>query len=258
MSNSPYDASVTRPGMPSQSSAEQMAGRGIRSPVDPAAGKPIKEFVDGIPIDPATGYQMQSPPPAAMAEPIGATAVPPGSSGKDPSWTQQLKMPEQSGAAPELTSPVPEVSGPCTGPLMATPDEARAVAASPDERIPVPTLDAVGQPPSEPVVIPANPDDGATDSPTVLPAIPMTKPAASGKCITEGCNCKVKDHGMCARCLKDTLAYMAEDKDVTWKFLEANGLALRTSSVSSGSKFRAGLEAKLTALHATPDGSKQS
>ena len=134
-----------------------------------------------------------------------------------PAWTSQLQMPGQPGTVPELTSPVPAQVAPAPATVNA------------------------------PITLGSTPPGVAA---VVLPAIPAALPAATGKCITEGCNCKVKDHGMCARCLKDTIEYMKSDPNVTWGFLEANGLALPASSTTSGNKFRAGLAAKLTALHA--------
>lgn len=82
-----------------------------------------------------------------------------------------------------------------------------------------------------------------------LPAVPTPPVQAPAKCITENCNCKPKDHGMCSRCLKDTIKYMEKDPKVTWKFLEANGLALPASGSGAGGKFLAGLTVKLNRLH---------
>ncbi len=180
----------------------------------PATGKPIKEFVDGVPVDPSTGRPMQN-----------VT--------QEQDWTKRLQMPGQPDSAPELTSPVAGVV----------------------TQIKVPGLPVMGVetgPLPLAIVNAANP---------TLPAMPvaLALPAeASGKCITEGCKSKTKDRGMCAKCLKDTLEYMKKDPNITWEFLEANGLAFPSSSARSGNKFLAGLTAKLAKLHATPDGPKQT
>lgn len=176
----------------------------------PIAGKPITEFVDGVPVDPNTGRPMQVAP------------VAPGG----PAWTEQLKMPSQH--IPPQVAPAPSMQV-----VPANPATCPGVSIAP----------------------PPAPDVGAPIAPPVLPlpAIPAPPPAASIKCITEGCNCKPKDRGMCVRCLADTKAYMAKDLNVTWLFLEENGLALPASDSTSGSKFRAGLAAKIAALHAEAD-----
>ncbi len=188
----------------------------------PAAGKPIKEFVDGVPVDPTTGRPMAQPP-VATDKPV---------------WTEQLQMPEQTGSGPALVSPVPAQTAPRT--ISHTSHELLAI-----KREGVDTSAITGEPIYE-SLLPAMP---------VAPALPAE---ASGKCITEGCKSKTKDRGMCAKCLKDTMEYMKKDPKITWEFLEANGLALPSSSARSGNKFLAGLTAKLAKLHATPDGPKQA
>ena len=209
--------------------------------IDPATGRPPQQFVDGIPIDPATGRQIVKPP--------GAT--------NQPAWTAQLQMPQHPGATPGLvssvpppvTSPVPQQSDgavPASSIASAHADAAQVVQQAPDgsvTQIKVPGLPVMGA-------------ETGSLSTGLLPAMPASavKPAAaSDKCITEGCKSKPKDRGMCARCLKDTLEYMAKDKAVTWEFLEANGLALPSSSARSGNKFLKGLTAKLAKLHASTE-----
>ncbi len=184
----------------------------------PAAGAPITEFVDGVPVDPATGRPMQK-----------VVAAPPGQTGPQPAWTEHLKMPTV------MQSPVPPA--------------ALAVEPPPVDALP----QVVQRAPDGSVTqikVPGLPVMGVETGP--LPAVPAAPPVATGKCITEGCKNKTKDRGMCAKCLKDTITYMAKDQSVTWEFLEANGLALPTSSASSGNKFLAGLTAKLKALHSIP------
>ncbi len=178
------------------------------------AGDSIKEFVDGVPVDRTTGRPIVQPP--------GAT--------DQPAWVDQLKMPGQAGSAPEIASPVPSVGGDVPGP---------SPAERPPRTTPVPPPE-ISNIPLAPVVLTA---------PVTLPAVPSPLAQAPKKCITEGCNCKPKDRGMCVRCLKDTLAYMEKDPKVTWEFLEQHGLALPSRSASSGSKFCISLAAKLTALH---------
>ncbi len=207
--------------------------------IDPTTGRPPQQFVDGIPIDPATGRQIVKPP--------GAT--------NQPAWTAQLQMPQHPGATPGLVSSVPP---PVTSPVPQQPDG--AVPASSIASAHADAAQVVQQAPDGSVTqikVPGLPVMGAESVPSVptetsLPAMPvvLAPPAtASGKCITEGCKSKPKDRGMCARCLKDTLEYMAKDKAVTWEFLEANGLALPSSSARSGNKFLKGLTAKLAVLH---------
>ena len=216
----------TAPYLPTQSPAViYMNKAGV--PCDPATGKPITEFVDGAPVDPATGIPMRNPLSPAVAP--GAPGA-----GDQPSWTEQLQMPGQPGSAPELTSPVPS---PLT---VALPSQA---AGTPGAQI-APAASAVVAPVAPSAIVAP-----AITQPPVLPAIPATPSAGTRTCVTEGCKSKVKDHGMCARCLKDTIEYMKSDPNVTWEFLEANGLARPVSGSTSGGKFRAGLMSKLEALH---------
>ncbi len=192
-----------------------------QSPVDPATGKPIQEFVDGVPVSPTTGRPM----------------VRPGAPDK-PVWIEQLVQ-GQPGISPALVSPVPVTGTPAMAQAVqqgpATSTHAQAVSRKA-------ALEVSG-PPMAP--LPA------------MPVAPAPPAEASGKCITEGCKSKTKDRGMCARCLKDTMEYMKKDPKITWEFLEANGLALPSSSTRSGNKFLAGLTAKLAKLHSALDGSRQ-
>ncbi len=212
---------------------------GLHPPIDPAICQPITEFVDGVPVNPTTGRPM----------------VQPGSTDADPSWTQQLQMPGQPGVAPELVSPVP-IAG--TVALAQAVDVPRKpmVAPAPGMAVasPNPTTTPGMAQPNEQMVGRGIRETSSPPTTPVLPAIPAAPPVTTGKCITEGCKSKTKDRGMCARCLKDTIEYMKADPNVTWEFLEANGLALPSSSASSGNKFLTGLTAKLNRLHNPCDG----
>ena len=181
-------------------------------------------------------------PPTRLPGVANQPVAPPGDTNQ-PAWTSQLQMPGQSTTAPEIASPVPRLPAVDAPPMIAP---APGMKVAPPKSVPPPreltttaaVLDEQVEQPTVPFV-----------RPETLPAVPGQPVTASKKCITEGCNCKPKDRGMCARCLKDTLAYMEKDPKITWEFLEANGLALPASGSGAGGKFLAGLTAKLRILH---------
>ena len=210
-------------------------------------GQPVTEFVDGIPVDPSTGIPVDKT--------TGRPAVNPGTV-TQPGWVSQLQMPGKPGIAPELVSPVPAPivephAGALTNPTPLTvvlPNQISLEAQINTRGVRVVDALTPTSPLQEAVLAVAETSGPPTSSLPAMPVIP-SPPAEPGKCITEGCKSKTKDRGMCAKCLKDTLEYMTKDPKITWEFLEANGLALPSSSARSRNKFLAGLTAKLAVLH---------